>query len=66
MIPWIDTGSTEGTVIDSGRPEKPPGKDDIKILEEMKFTGKENLRRREPGVQSAAGSWGRLSAPLAT
>ena len=29
MIPWIDTGSTEGTVIDSGRPEKPPGKDDI-------------------------------------
>ena len=24
MIPWIDTGSTDGTVIDSGRPEKPP------------------------------------------
>ena len=26
MIPWIDTGSTDGTVIDSGRPEKPPEK----------------------------------------
>ena len=24
MIPWIETGSTDGTVIDSGRPEKPP------------------------------------------
>ena len=22
MMPWMDTGSTDGTVIDSGRPEK--------------------------------------------
>jgi len=27
IIPWMDTGSTEGTVIDSGRPEKPPEKE---------------------------------------
>lgn len=27
MIPWIETGSTDGTVIDSGRPEKPPEKE---------------------------------------
>ena len=26
MIPWIETGSTDGTVIDSGLPEKPPEK----------------------------------------
>ena len=29
MIPWMDTGSTEGTVIDSGRPEKPPEKEEV-------------------------------------
>ena len=32
MIPWIDTGSTEGTVIDSGRPEKPPEKEKNNFL----------------------------------
>ena len=38
IIPWMDTGSTEGTVIDSGRPEKPPEKEELRI--QIVLTGK--------------------------
>ena len=34
----MDTGSTEGTVIDSGRPEKPPEKEELRI--QIVLTGK--------------------------
>ena len=48
MIPWIDTGSTDGTVIDSGRPEKPPEKMGIRKEEFIEKAAPENEGTRGP------------------